>query len=82
MSRFLRMSYVVASVAVLISVRERLEREAKRFRHSALSDPLTGIANRRSLLARIDYEITRHSRGRRPDCPHRGHSGRHLWSRR
>jgi diguanylate cyclase (GGDEF)-like protein len=54
-----------ASVTVLVRVRERLEREAKRFRHSALSDPLTGIANRRSLLARIDYEITRHSRGRR-----------------
>jgi diguanylate cyclase (GGDEF)-like protein len=55
----------VASVTVLVRVRERLEREAKRLRHSALSDPLTGIANRRSLLSRIDYEIARHSRGRR-----------------
>jgi diguanylate cyclase (GGDEF)-like protein len=55
----------VASVMVLVRVRERLEREAKRLRHSALSDPLTGIANRRSLLSRIEYEIARHSRGRR-----------------
>jgi diguanylate cyclase (GGDEF)-like protein len=55
----------LASVAVLVAVRERLEREAKRLRHSALSDPLTGIANRRSLLSRVDYEIARHARGRR-----------------
>lgn len=54
-----------ASVGVLVAVTERLERERERLRHSALSDPLTGIANRRSLLARIDYEITRHARGRR-----------------
>ncbi len=55
----------LASVLVLISVRGRLEQEAKRLRHSALSDPLTGIANRRSLLSRIEYEIARHSRGGR-----------------
>jgi diguanylate cyclase (GGDEF)-like protein len=55
----------LASVGVLVAVRERLQREAQRLRHSALSDPLTGIANRRSFLARIDYEITRHARGRR-----------------
>ena len=30
----------LASVGVLVAVRERLEREAKRLRHSALSDPL------------------------------------------
>ena len=55
----------VASVTVMMRVRVRLEQETKRLRHSALSDPLTGIANRRSLLLRIDYEIARHSRGRR-----------------
>jgi diguanylate cyclase (GGDEF)-like protein len=55
----------LSSVGILVAVRGRLEREAKRLRHSALSDPLTGIANRRSLLTRIDYEIARHARGRR-----------------
>ena len=34
-------------------------------RDFALSDPLTGIANRRSLLWRADYEIARHSRAQR-----------------
>ncbi|MFL5824349.1 MAG: diguanylate cyclase [Solirubrobacteraceae bacterium] len=54
----------LASVAVLVAVRERLERQCETLRRSALSDPLTGIANRRSLLARIDYEISRHARAR------------------
>jgi diguanylate cyclase (GGDEF)-like protein len=53
------------SLAVLLVVKERLEQEIRRLRQTALSDPLTGIANRRALLARIDYEITRHARGRR-----------------
>jgi diguanylate cyclase (GGDEF)-like protein len=54
-----------ASVVILLAVRERLERERDGLRASALSDPLTGVANRRSLLARIDYEIARHGRSRR-----------------
>ena len=54
-----------ASVAILLAVRERLARERDTLRVSALSDPLTGVANRRSLLARIDYEIARHGRSRR-----------------
>ena len=54
-----------ASVAVLLSVRNRLEEERDALRASALSDPLTGVANRRSLLERIDYEIARHARNRR-----------------
>ena len=54
-----------ASVAILLAVRERLARERDALRASALSDPLTGVANRRSLLARIDYEIARHGRSRR-----------------
>jgi len=53
-----------ASVAIQISLRERLEREREVLRDVALSDPLTGIANRRELLARADYEIARHARGR------------------
>ena len=52
------------SVAVLLGVRNRLEAERDALRASALSDPLTGVANRRSLLERIDYEIARHSRSR------------------
>lgn len=54
-----------ASVIVLVAVRERLERERDELRDFALSDPLTGIANRRSLLARAEYEIARHTRARR-----------------
>jgi diguanylate cyclase (GGDEF)-like protein len=53
-----------ASVAVLLAVRERLERERDALRAAALSDPLTGLANRRALLARIEYEIARHGRTR------------------
>jgi diguanylate cyclase (GGDEF)-like protein len=51
-----------ASVAVLVAMRERLEHERDALRDFALSDPLTGIANRRSLLAQIDYEVARHTR--------------------
>jgi diguanylate cyclase (GGDEF)-like protein len=54
-----------ASVAILLAVRERVGRERDALRTSALTDPLTGAANRRSLLARIDYEIARHGRSRR-----------------
>jgi diguanylate cyclase (GGDEF)-like protein len=53
-----------ASVAVLVAVRERLEREHDALRDFALTDPLTGIANRRLLLAHADYEIARHTRAR------------------
>jgi diguanylate cyclase (GGDEF)-like protein len=54
-----------ACTAVLIAVRERLERERDAMEHFALSDPLTGIANRRSLHAQIEYEIARHGRAQR-----------------
>ena len=53
-----------ASVAVLIAVRARLERERESLRHYALTDALTGIANRRALMARIEYEVARHERVR------------------
>jgi diguanylate cyclase (GGDEF)-like protein len=52
----------LVSAAILVAVRERLEHERDALRRSALTDPLTGIANRRSLLARIEYEIARHTR--------------------
>jgi diguanylate cyclase (GGDEF)-like protein len=54
----------VASLVVLVEMRTRLERERDALRHSAATDSLTGIANRRSLLERIDYEISRHARAR------------------
>jgi diguanylate cyclase (GGDEF)-like protein len=54
-----------ASVTVLVAVRERLLHEREALRDVALSDPLTGIANRRLLLARADYEIARHHRAQR-----------------
>ena len=50
------------SAVVLVAVRERLERERDELRRFALSDPLTGIANRRSLLARVEYEVPPHTR--------------------
>ncbi len=55
----------IASATVLVAMRERLERERDAMRDFALSDPLTGIANRRSLLWRAEYEIARHTRARR-----------------
>jgi diguanylate cyclase (GGDEF)-like protein len=54
-----------ASVTILLAVRERLELERDTLRATALSDPLTGVANRRALLARIEYEVARHGRSRR-----------------
>jgi diguanylate cyclase (GGDEF)-like protein len=54
-----------ASVAILVSITERLERERDLARASARADPLTGVANRRAMLERIDYEIARHARTRR-----------------
>jgi diguanylate cyclase (GGDEF)-like protein len=56
---------VIACAAVLIVMRERLVRERDALRTYALTDPLTRIANRRSLLNRADYEIERHRRSRR-----------------
>ncbi len=53
------------SVTILLAVRDRVARERDALRTSALTDPLTGAANRRSLLSRIDYEMARHARSRR-----------------
>jgi diguanylate cyclase (GGDEF)-like protein len=50
---------------VLVTVRERLAAERDVLRDFALSDPVTGIANRRSLLLRADYELARHRRAQR-----------------
>lgn len=61
-SPVLTLSTLAASVAISIAVRERLQRERDALRDVALSDPLTGIANRRVLLSRADYEIARHRR--------------------
>jgi diguanylate cyclase (GGDEF)-like protein len=57
-----------ASVLILIATRERLRRERDSLRATALRDPLTGAANRRSLLERVDYEIARHTRSGRSFC--------------
>ncbi|MDQ6821056.1 MAG: GGDEF domain-containing protein [Actinomycetota bacterium] len=53
------------SVAILVRVRERLKHERDVARASARADPLTGVANRRAILERIEYEIARHARTRR-----------------
>ena len=52
----------VLSTALLLAGRARTERERDVLRDFALSDPVTGISNRRSLLIRADYEIARHRR--------------------
>jgi diguanylate cyclase (GGDEF)-like protein len=54
-----------ACAAVLVVVRERLESERDELRHFALTDALTGVANRRALLTRIEYEVARHTRAQR-----------------
>jgi diguanylate cyclase (GGDEF)-like protein len=61
-SPVLTLLIIAASVAVSVAVRERLERERDALRNVALSDPLTGIPNRRLLLSRAEYEIARHHR--------------------
>ena len=50
------------SLAVLLGLRGRLERERDQMRRFALRDPLTGLANRRALDDRLRYEIARHVR--------------------
>ena len=61
-SPLLSLLIVAMTVTLSIAVRERLEHERDALRSVALSDPLTGIANRRLLLSRADYEIARHQR--------------------
>lgn len=46
------------------AARKRWRREREALRRYALSDQLTGIGNRRLLRLRMQYEISRHSRGR------------------
>ena len=56
---------VALSLACTAALGQRLvtlERERNALRRDALSDPLTGAANRRSLLSRAEYEIARHRR--------------------
>jgi diguanylate cyclase (GGDEF)-like protein len=64
-SPLLAVAVPVLSAGVLMVVKERLEREGDAMRDVALTDPLTGIANRRCLLGRTEYEIARHARSRR-----------------
>ena len=56
---------VAPSVAIFLAGRDRWERERTALRRFALTDQLTGIANRSLLVARIRYEIARHSRSGR-----------------
>jgi diguanylate cyclase (GGDEF)-like protein len=61
-SALVLVAVTAACAGILISVRESLERERDAMRDSALTDALTGVANRRSLRVRTDYEISRHTR--------------------
>ena len=58
----LAIGVVGSSVAILEAVTRRLEGERESYRGAALSDPLTGLANRRALAERIRYEVARHAR--------------------
>jgi diguanylate cyclase (GGDEF)-like protein len=55
----------LASAAVLVAVRDGLVRDRDEMRRFALTDQLTGIANRRALMWRAEYEVARHTRTRR-----------------
>jgi diguanylate cyclase (GGDEF)-like protein len=52
-------------VAAVLQERAGIQRERDELLRAALTDPLTGLDNRRSLLNRASYEIVRHLRGRR-----------------
>jgi diguanylate cyclase (GGDEF)-like protein len=54
----------VACLWVLHAMGARLRRERDAMQLAAYSDPLTGLANRRLLLSRAEYEIARHRRAR------------------
>ncbi len=47
---------------MLPALRARLEAEREALRTTALTDSLTGAANRRAFEERLDYEIARHKR--------------------
>ncbi|HEX3803687.1 MAG TPA: GGDEF domain-containing protein [Solirubrobacteraceae bacterium] len=51
-----------ACLLVLHGVGRRLRHDRDRMEHAALSDPLTGLANRRMLMSMAEYEIARHRR--------------------
>jgi diguanylate cyclase (GGDEF)-like protein len=55
---------LAASVAILHTSRARLEVDRSRLRQSALTDPLTRVANRRGFAERVEYEVARHARSR------------------
>jgi diguanylate cyclase (GGDEF)-like protein len=52
----------VASVAVQWNGRRQLTRDRAELRRAAMTDPLTGLVNRRVLWERAEYEIVRHRR--------------------
>jgi diguanylate cyclase (GGDEF)-like protein len=58
----LALAVVAASAAVMEGLRARLTAERAHLRRSALTDPLTGLANRRALTERASYEVARHAR--------------------
>ncbi len=51
-----------ACLSVTLGTGGRLRRERDALRDAALSDPLTGLANRRMLMSMAEYEIARHHR--------------------
>jgi diguanylate cyclase (GGDEF)-like protein len=48
--------------AVVVGLRERLQRDQRQLARAAVRDPLTMLGNRRLLDERIEYELLRHAR--------------------
>ena len=57
---------LLVATGVIVHLRERLTAANDRLASEAVSDPLTGVGNRRLLERRLDYELTRHRRNGRP----------------
>jgi len=62
----LGIAVVAVTVALVAWLREQLERNQAELRELASRDPLTGVGNYRLLHERLEYELRRHQRGRRP----------------
>ncbi len=57
---------IISLAAIVTVVLEAAEVQGAELEHLVRRDPLTGVGNRRLLSERMDYELRRHSRSKRP----------------